>query len=67
MTDIIRYSSFSVGFTSLSVIISSCIHVAAKWHCGGGLVTKSSPTLSTQGTVAHQAPLTIGFFILFSG
>ena len=30
-------------------------------HCGGGLVTKSCPTLVTPWTVAHQAPLSMGF------
>ena len=29
---------------------------------GGGLVTKSCPTLVTPGTIAHQAPLSMGFF-----
>ena len=28
---------------------------------GGGLVTKSCPTLATPWTVAHQAPLSMGF------
>ena len=28
---------------------------------GGGLVTKSCPTLATPRTVAHQAPLSVGF------
>ena len=28
---------------------------------GGGLVTRSCPTLETPWTVAHQAPLSIGF------
>ena len=28
---------------------------------GGGLVTKSCPTLATPWTVAHQAPLSVGF------
>jgi len=28
---------------------------------GGGVVTKSCPTLVTPWTVAHQAPLSIGF------
>ena len=28
---------------------------------GGGLVAKSCPTLVTPGTVAHQAPLSMGF------
>ena len=30
--------------------------------CGGGLVTKSCLTLVTPWTVAHQAPLSMGFF-----
>ena len=29
--------------------------------CGGGLVVKSCPTLATPWTVAHQAPLSMGF------
>ena len=29
---------------------------------GGGLVTKLCPTLGTPGTVASQAPLSMGFF-----
>ena len=29
---------------------------------GGGLVTKSCPTLATQWTIARQAPLSMGFF-----
>ena len=29
--------------------------------CGGGLVTKSRPTLATPWTVAHQTPLSMGF------
>ena len=33
-----------------------CIYV-----CGGGLVSKSCLTLATLWTVAHQAPLSIGF------
>ena len=33
-----------------------------QWVCdGGGLVTKSCPTIATPWTVAHQAPLSIGF------
>ena len=28
---------------------------------GGGLVTKSCPTLVTPWTIAHQAPLSMGF------
>ena len=28
---------------------------------GGGLVAKSCPTLETSGTVARQAPLSVGF------
>ena len=31
-------------------------------HGGGGLVAKSCPTLVTPWTVAHQAPLSMGFF-----
>ena len=32
-------------------------------YCGGGgLVAKSCPTLATPWTVAHQAPLSMGFF-----
>ena len=30
-------------------------------YYGGGLVTKSCPTIATPWTVAHQAPLSIGF------
>ena len=30
-------------------------------NVGGGLVTKSCPTITTPWTVAHQAPLSIGF------
>ena len=30
-------------------------------ECGGGLVTKSCPTIATPWTVAHQAPLPMGF------
>ena len=29
---------------------------------GGGLVTKSRPTLATPETIAFQAPLSMGFF-----
>ena len=29
--------------------------------CGGSLVAKSCPTLATPWTVAHQAPLSMGF------
>ena len=29
--------------------------------CGGGLVAKSCPTLAIPWTVAHQAPLSMGF------
>ena len=31
------------------------------YPCGGGLVAKSSPTLATPWTVAHQALLSMGF------
>ena len=31
-----------------------CVYI---YKCGGGLVTKSCPTLTTSWTVAHQAPL----------
>ena len=31
-------------------------------HHGGGLDVKSCPTLATARTVAHQAPLSMGFF-----
>ena len=34
------------------------IHLAL---CGGGLVAKLCPTLVTQWTVTHQAPLSMGF------
>ena len=30
-------------------------------YCGGGLVVKSCPILVISWTVAHQAPLSIGF------
>ena len=30
-------------------------------HCGGGLVTKSCPTLVTPWTVVCQSPLSMGF------
>ena len=30
-------------------------------HLGGGLVAKSCPTLVTPWTIAHQAPLSMGF------
>ena len=33
----------------------------AEWPCGGGLVAKCCPTLKTPWTVAHQAPLSMGF------
>ena len=32
-----------------------------KGDCGGGLVTKSCPTLAAPWTVAPQAPLSMGF------
>ena len=32
-----------------------------RFGVGGGLVTKSCPTPATPWTVAHQAPLSIGF------
>ena len=65
MSDVIRYLSFSLVLTSLGVITSRGIHVAANGIVCGGLVTKSCPTRSTPGTVAHQPPLSMGFFILF--
>ena len=33
----------------------------ASRHAGGGLVTKSCPTLVTPWTIARQAPLSMGF------
>ena len=38
------------------------IRVSQKCRGGGGLVTKSCPTLVTPWTVACQAPLSMGFF-----
>ena len=40
----------------------TCWHKACVWtYSGGGLVVKSCPTLATPWTVAHQAPLSMGF------
>ena len=39
----------------------SCFGRQILYPCGGGLVTKSCPTLATPWTVAHQAPLSMGF------
>ena len=36
-------------------------HIENKYQDGGGLVAKSRLTLATPGTVAHQAPLSMGF------
>ena len=43
--------------------ISGCSHSQhlKKEHGGGGLVAQSCPTLGTPWTVAHQAPLSMGF------
>ena len=38
------------------------IYFCSGLHGGGGLVTKSCPTVVTPWTRAHQAPLAIGFF-----
>ena len=46
-------------------IYKSLVQESLKCVCtlyyGGGLVTKSCPTIATPWTVAHQAPLSIGF------
>ena len=42
-----------LGVNSLSILLQ------LRWF--GGLVTKSCPTLVTPWTVAHQAPLSMGF------
>ena len=39
----------------------SCFGRQILYPCGGGLVAKSYPTLATPWTVAHQAPLSMGF------
>jgi len=44
---------------SLSHFIYICVCVCV--YSGGGLVAKSCPILATPWTVAHQAPLTLGF------
>ena len=37
------------------------IYIYIYIYCGGGLVVKSCPILVISWTVAHQAPLSIGF------
>ena len=46
---------------SLSHFIYTCVCVCVCVYSGGGLVAKSCPILATPWTVAHQAPLTLGF------
>jgi len=36
-------------------------NIVCTWAAGGGLVTKSCSTLATPWTIAHQAPLSMGF------
>ena len=45
------------------IVVSQCIQISKHYVAhlgGGGLVTKSCPTLATPWTVAHQAPLSTG-------
>ena len=42
-------------FSHVAMIFQPCL------HNGGGLVAKLCPTLMTPWTVAHQAPLSMGF------
>ena len=43
-------------------MISSCVERQyEQYGAGGGLVAKSCLTLATPWTVAHQAPLSVGF------
>ena len=46
------------------MILTECMPRRFKNSCGGGggaLIAKSCPTLVTLWTVAHQAPLSMGF------
>ena len=44
-----------------NVVVLYAIQQSESVVGGGGLVTKLCPTLVTQWTVAHQAPLSMGF------
>ena len=44
-----------------NVVVLYAIQQSESIVGGGGLVTKLCPTLVTQWTVAHQAPLSMGF------
>ena len=61
-----------LGWGSLCYSSLTCIHMNTQQNSklglmtsiysgGGGLVTKSCPTLATPWPVAHQAPLSMGF------
>ena len=67
-------SIFLVNFNSLGLLMVSSLLSGTPPICfclgcpswqgslgGGGLVTKSCPTLVTPWTVAHEAPLALGF------
>ena len=60
------FSSLRTGRPLHSMLANSsvtCWYKACVWAYsgGGGLVIKSCPTLRTPWTVAHQAPLSMGF------
>ena len=42
-------------------LVQEILKCVCTLYYGGGLVTKSCPTIATPWTVAHQAPLSIGF------
>ena len=60
----VRVQFTFLSLMSLDKVLYSCSLThpqPALYHDGGGLVTKSCPTLPTPRTVACQAPLSVGF------
>ena len=58
--DVLTYYEWLSG--SSVILEQILLYIFKIFHgCGGGLVTKSCPTLVAPWTVAHHAPLSMGF------
>ena len=52
----------TVNASKIDLLCSLKPHISSRTsYCGGGLVTKSCPTLAIPWTAACQAPLSMGF------
>ena len=55
------WSCYPKEGVSLDTLLAPGTLTSSLQNCGGSLVTKSCLTLATPWTVAHQAPLSMGF------